>query len=60
MILNAKKMGRPTDNPKNISLKVLLDEDTSRKLDECSKALKISKAEVMRRGVHEIHRGLPK
>lgn len=55
-----KKMGRPTDNPKNISLKILLDDGTSKKLEECSKVLKVSKAEVMRRGVHEMHKGLPK
>ena len=53
-------MGRPTDNPKDISLKVLLDKDTSKKLDECSQKLEVSKAEVMRRGVNEIHRKLPK
>ena len=53
-------MGRPTDNPKNISLKVLLDNDTSKKLEKCSEVLKISKAEVMRRGVNEIYKGLPK
>lgn len=55
-----KKMGRPTDNPKEISLKVLLDKGTSEKLEECSKNLKVSKAEVMRRGVEEIHKKLPK
>ena len=55
-----KKMGRPTDNPKNISFKVLLDDDTCRKLEECAEVLKVSKAEVMRRGVDEIHKGLPK
>ena len=55
-----KKMGRPTDNPKDISLKVLLDRDTADKLAECAKALEVSKAEVMRRGVNAIHRDLPK
>ena len=58
--MGKKKMGRPTDNPKDISLKVLLDNDTSKKLEECSQMLKVSKAEVMRRGVNEIHKGLPK
>ena len=53
-------MGRPTDNPKNISLKVRLDEDTSKKLDECVKVLEVSKAEVMRRGVNKVYKDLPK
>lgn len=53
-------MGRPTDNPKDISLKVRLDKDTAKKLDECVEVLKVSKAEVMRRGVNEVHKDLPK
>jgi hypothetical protein len=55
-----KKMGRPTDNPKNISLKIGLDKDTAKKLDECVKAFKVSKAEVIRRGVHKMHEDIPK
>ena len=53
-------MGRPTDNPKDISLKVRLDQETSEKLDDCVRALEVSKAEVMRRGVHKIHDDLRK
>lgn len=53
-------MGRPTDNPKNISLKVRLDEETAEKLDDCVKAIEVSKAEVVRRGVHKMHDGLEK
>lgn len=58
--LGDRKMGRPTDNPKDISLKVLLDKDTAEKLNECVQVLKVSKAEVMRRGVNEVYKGLPK
>ena len=53
-------MGRPTDNPKNISLKVRLDEDTSKKLDECVRVLEVSKAEVMRQGVNKVYKDLPR
>lgn len=55
-----KKMGRPTDNPKDISLKVRLDKGTSQKLDECVKEFKVSKAEVIRRGVHKMYEDIPK
>ncbi len=55
-----KKMGRPTDNPKNISLKVRLDSGTSEKLEECARILEVSKAEIVRQGVHRIHDGLTK
>lgn len=51
-------MGRPTDNPKDISLKVRLDKETAEKLDDCVQALKVSKAEVVRRGVHKVRDSL--
>lgn len=38
-----------------ISLKVRLDKDTSEKLDECVRILKVSKAEVVRQGVQKVH-----
>lgn len=53
-----KKMGRPTDNPKDISLKVRLDKETSEKLDDCVQIMEVSKAEVIRRGVHKVHDSL--
>ncbi|WP_249282419.1 CopG family transcriptional regulator [Ligaoa zhengdingensis] len=60
MRLGNKKLGRPTDNPKDISLKIRLDNDTSHMLEECSEALKLSKAEVVRQGIHKMHSGLNK
>lgn len=59
-MLGNKKMGRPTDNPKEISLKVRLDKDTSTKLDECVQEMEVSKAEVVRQGIHKMHDGLKK
>ena len=55
-----KKLGRPTDNPKDIVLKIRLDKDTSKKLEECSEKMEVSKAEVVRQGIHRIHDGLKK
>ena len=55
-----KKMGRPTDNPKDISLKVRLDKETSEKLEDCIHILDVSKAEVIRRGIHKVHGDLEK
>lgn len=60
MRLGNKKMGRPTDNPKDISLKVRLDKETDKKLDDCVRAMEVSKAEVIRRGVHKVHDDLEK
>lgn len=50
-----KKMGRPTDNPKDIVLKVYFDKETAEKLDECIGELNVSKSEVVRRGIHKVH-----
>jgi len=55
MNLGNKKMGRPTDNPKDIALKVRLDKGTAEKLDECVRILEVSKAEVLRQGVHKVY-----
>lgn len=55
-----KKMGRPTDNPKDISLKIRLDKETSERLDDCVEVLEVSKAEVIRRGVHKMYDDLKK
>ncbi|MDR1630139.1 MAG: CopG family transcriptional regulator [Oscillospiraceae bacterium] len=55
-----KKMGRPTDNPKTVSVKFLADDETFGKLKECSEELEISRAEVIRKGIHKVHDGLTK
>ena len=53
-------MGRPTNNPKNVSVKFLADDETFEKLKESSEKLKISRAEVIRRGIHKVHDALKK
>nr|WP_325200338.1 ribbon-helix-helix protein, CopG family [uncultured Oscillibacter sp.] len=60
MVLGAKKMGRPTDNPKDIVLKVYFDKETAEKLEECIEELEVSKSEVVRRGIHKVHDDLKK
>ena len=54
------KMGRPTDNPKNVSIKFKADDETVRKLQESSEELKVSKAEILRKGVHKVYDDLKK
>lgn len=49
------KMGRPTDSPKNTRLNVRVDEETIEKLDYCSKIQKVSRSEIVRRGVSRIY-----
>ena len=51
----AKKIGRPTDSPKDITMKIRFDKDTSQKLEACSEKMEISRAEVVRRGVKKMY-----
>jgi hypothetical protein len=56
----AKKMGRPTDNPKDITMKIRFDKDTSEMLEKCSEHMGVSRAEVVRRGVRKLYDDLKK
>lgn len=55
-----KKMGRPTDNPKKNSVKFLADDETFEMLKDCSKKLEVSRAEIIRKGIHKVHDDLKK
>ena len=48
-----KKIGRPTDNPKDHMLRVRLDVETLNQLDACCEADNCSRSEVVRRGIRE-------
>ena len=58
--LGNKKIGRPTESPKNTTIKFRIDSETLNKLNDCSKKLGVTKSEVLRRGVHRIHEDLKK
>ena len=53
-------MGRPTDNPKNVSVKFQADDETFKKLKKCSEEMEVSRAEVIRQGIHKMHDDLKK
>ena len=56
--MGGKKIGRPTDNPKDTVLKVHLDKGSVDRLEECSQSMEVSKAEVIRQGIKKMHDGL--
>ena len=56
----AKKMGRPTSNPKGTSQHVRLDEKSLEVLDAYSKQEGISRAEAIRRGILKLEDDLKK
>lgn len=51
----AKKMGRPTESPKDIDIKIRFDKETVDKLEKCSEKMQITRAEVVRRGVRKMY-----
>lgn len=55
------KMGRPPkENPKNMKINVRLTEETAKDLEECAKALQISRASVIEKGVKLVKASLKK
>jgi len=56
----AKKMGRPTSNPKGTSQHVRLDEKSLEVLNAYSKQEGISRAEAIRRGILKLEDDLEK
>ena len=56
-----KKMGRPlSDNPKSDTLRIRVDDDTIKKLDDCSRALNTNRSEIVRKGIDMVHDSLKK
>ncbi|MDP4120543.1 MAG: ribbon-helix-helix domain-containing protein [Bacillota bacterium] len=53
-----KKMGRPTDNPKNTIIKIRADEKTVEKLNKCSEKLNINRSDVIRKGIDTVYDNL--
>lgn len=50
--MSPKKMGRPTiENPKNIRLEIRLTQKESDLIAECSDKLKITKTDVINKGI---------
>ncbi len=48
------KIGRPaSENPKDYMLRVRMDEETLKQLDECCKAENLSRSEVVRKGIKD-------
>lgn len=55
-----KKIGRPTNAPKNKTIKFRIDDETDRKLEYCSKELDETKSEILRKGVSKVYDDLNK
>lgn len=50
-----KKIGRPTDSPKDTMFRVRINKETERKLAMIAEKLKTSKSDVVRKGIDLIY-----
>lgn len=58
--MGIKKGTKLTDNPKNMTVKVRMDEKTIKELDECVEKLNSNRSSVIRQGIKKIHDDLEK
>lgn len=52
--VSSKKMGRPTESPKDVQIAVRFDKETLNILDDYCKKEKVSRAEGTRRAVRKL------
>lgn len=55
-----KKMGRPTNNPKNEELKVRISKEDKEKLEYCVSKGNKNKSEIVREGIEKVYNELKK
>lgn len=55
-----KKGTKLTENPKDYMLRVRMDSDTTKKLDYLSEKFKVSKSEIVRKGIEEQYQKITK
>ena len=56
----AAKMGRPTDSPKNTMVRVRVDDETIKILDECVENLNLNRSEIIRIGIKKVYADIKK
>lgn len=53
-------MGRPTDNPKQLSTRIRLSETDVQRLEFCSQKTGKTKSEIIRMGIEKVYEELSK
>lgn len=57
---NMGKMGRPTEDPARNQFRVRLTDSELEKLNECKEYYKLSKSDVLRKGIDTLHQSIKK
>lgn len=58
--MGIKKGTKLTDNPKDTMIRVRMDKETVKKLDDCVEKLNSNRSEIIRKGIKKIHEELKK
>lgn len=58
--IESKKMGRPTNDPKNLSTRIRLSKTDIERLDYCCKKTGKLKSEIIREGINKVYTELKK
>lgn len=53
-----KKMGRPTTEPKTISVRIRLSDNDDNMLKFCAEKLNKTKADIIRMGIEQVYKSL--
>ena len=60
ILIEKKKMGRPTDAPKTIVKRARMSEKDVEKLRQCCEVLNMSESDVLRMGIDKVYEQLRK
>lgn len=55
-----KKMGRPTEEPKNINTRIRMSVKDAEMLEYCSKETGMTKTDVIRLGIQKVYESIKK
>lgn len=54
------RTGRPTDNPKQSTIKFRISDEDIKRLEYCAEKTGLSKSEILRQGIKEVYEKLKK
>ncbi|MEI3066495.1 hypothetical protein [Phascolarctobacterium faecium] len=57
--MNAKR-GRPTESPKTTMVRVRMDEETVKMMDECAEKMNTTRSDVIRTGITKVYAEIKK
>lgn len=57
--MNAK-MGRPTESPKTTMVRVRMDEETVKMMDECAEKMNTTRSDIIRTGITRVYAEIKK